>query len=44
MQPTLHLHRLCVFKKIYFNFIRDSQDARHYICQIQSKSLCGIIV
>jgi hypothetical protein len=45
MQPTLHLHRLCGFKKIYFNFIKHSQHARHYkhICQILSKSLCGII-
>jgi hypothetical protein len=24
MQPTLHLHRLCGFKKIYFNFIQHS--------------------
>jgi hypothetical protein len=22
MQPTLHLHRLCGFKKIYFNLVR----------------------
>jgi hypothetical protein len=31
---TLHLLRLCGFKEIYFNFIKLSQHARHYICQI----------
>jgi hypothetical protein len=35
MHATLHLHRLCGFKKyIFFYFIQHSQHTRHYICQI----------
>jgi hypothetical protein len=32
MQPTLHLDRLCGFKK-YVNFTQHSQHSQYYICQ-----------